>query len=235
MPSDPLLYDATVREGVSKGIPFIALNCDDPRPPEQRMPYLTYFGESAYEVGPALERDLVRYINEHNTFKPKKVLCGLPVAGHFIWETRLRLFGDACKKDFGSTILTKVVGVDPAKLPEVYRALLLANPDIDCITSFGWGLELAMPVLTELGKTPGKDVLLVALDPTPKICDYIKEGKVVNCFDQQQYLQGFLPVIMMYEYLEHQFAIFGTVCTGPFIINEHNVNNVIASAKEGYR
>jgi len=234
-PADPLLYDATVREGVKKGIPFLTFNCDDPRPPEQRMPYMTYFGEAMFESGTQLARDVIRYVTEHGTFKPKHALLGNPAAGHIIWETRLRTFGDVLNKEYGTKTTTFVLGVDPAKIPEMMRASLLENPDIDCIATFGWAIPLCAKVFSEVGKTPGKDLYIATFDPHPEVLDMIGNQTAINAFDQQQYLQGYLPIIMMYQYKEHNFALFGTVCTGPFIINEHNVATVIDQSKKGYR
>jgi len=235
VPSDPMLFDATVREGVKKGIPFIALNCNDSRPADQMMPYLFYVGENAYEVGPALGRDLSRWIKEHNSFTPKNALLCNPVAGHFIWETRLRLFGDYCQKTFGTNVVTQITGVDLTKYPDIIRALFTQYPNTDLLVGSGGSLDAMWPVFAELGRKPGEDLLVVGIDPTPGVMDLIKAGKITCCFDQQQYLQGFIPVIMMYEYLRHAFSIYGTVSTGPFIINETNVDRVIQSGKEGFR
>lgn len=235
VPSDPMLFDATVREGVKKGIPFIALNCNDPRPPEQMMPYLFYVGENAYEVGPALGRDLSRWIKEHNSFTPKNALLCNPVAGHYIWETRLRLFGDYCQKTFGSNVVTQITGVDLTKYPDIIRALFTQYPNTDLLVAAGGALDAMWPVFAELGRKPGKDLLVVGIDPTPGVMEHIKAGEICCCFDQQQYLQGFIPLIMMYMYLRHGFSLYGTVSTGPFIINETNVDRVIQSGKEGFR
>jgi simple sugar transport system substrate-binding protein len=235
VPSDPMLFDATVREGVNKGIPFIALNCNDPRPPEQMMPYLFYVGENAYEVGPALGRDLSRWIKEHNSFTPKNALLCNPVAGHYIWETRLRLFGEYVKNNFGTNVVTQITGIELPKYPEIIRALLTQYPNTDLIVAAGGALDAMWSVFAELGKKPGKDILVVGIDPTAGVMQHIKSGEIVCCFDQQQYLQGFIPVLMMYMYLRHGFSFYGTVSTGPFIINETNVDSVIKSAEEGFR
>ncbi|MEM3826464.1 MAG: substrate-binding domain-containing protein [Nitrososphaeria archaeon] len=235
VPSDPMLFDAIVRDGVKKGIPFIALNCNDPRPPEQMMPYLFYVGENAYEVGPALGRDLARWISEHGSFQPKNALLCNPVAGHYIWETRLRLFGEFCKKTWNTNVVTQITGIELPKYPEIIRALLTQYPNTDLIVASGGAIDAMWSVFAELGKKPGKDILVVGIDPTAGVMQRIKSGEIVCCFDQQQYLQGFIPVLMMYMYLRHGFSFYGTVSTGPFIINETNVDRVIKSAEEGFR
>jgi simple sugar transport system substrate-binding protein len=236
VPSDPTLLDATVRQGVAQGIPFIALNANDQRAADKMMPYLFYVGENAQLVGPAMGMDLNRYINAHSgAFKPKNALLCNPVSGHIIWETRLRLYGQYMETTFGTKVVTQVSGTDVTKVPDVVRSLLTQYPDTDLISASGGSIDVIWPVLEEAGKTPGKDIYVTGFDPTADFMAKIQAGKAVNCFDQQQYLQGFEPLMQMYMYLAHRFAIYGTVATGPFIVNETNVAGVLGSAEEGYR
>jgi simple sugar transport system substrate-binding protein len=236
IPSDPTLLDATVRQGVAAGIPFIALNAYDQRPIDQMMPYLFYVGENAQLVGPAMGVDLNRYIKAHSgAFTPKNALLCNPVSGHIIWETRLRLYGQYMTSTFGTNVTTQVTGVDTTKVPDIVRALLTQYPNTDLISASGGSLDVIWPVLQEAGKTPGKDIYVTGFDPTALCMTNMSNGTMVDCFDQQQYLQGFIPMEMMYEYLANAFAIYGTVATGPFIINETNVAGVINSTKGGFR
>jgi simple sugar transport system substrate-binding protein len=236
VPSDPTLLDPTVRDGVSKGIGFIALNANDQRPVDQMMPYLFYVGENAQLVGPAMGLDLNRYITAHpGAFKPANALLCNPVSGHIIWETRLRLYGQYMSTTWGTTVVTQVTGVDATKFPDIIRSLLTQYPKTDLISASGGMLDVVWPVLTEAGKTPGKDIYVTGFDPTATCMTHMADGTMVNCFDQQQYLQGFIPLSQMFMYLAHSFSIYGTVATGPYIINETNVSKVVASTKGGYR
>ncbi len=192
VPSDPTLLDATVRAGVAEGIPFICLNANDPRAASQMMPYLFYVGENAYEVGPAMGLDMSRWLKAHlPSFTPKNLLEANPTAGHFIWETRLKTYGDYFKAAWpGCVVNEQVVGTDTTKMPDVMTSLLTQYPDTNVIIGSGGELEPCYPVFTTMGKTPGKDLLIVALDSTPKIVQYIENLTCVDAFDQQPYSTG---------------------------------------------
>jgi simple sugar transport system substrate-binding protein len=53
--------------------------------------------------------------------------------------------------------------------------------------------------------------------------------------DQQQYLQGYLPVILLLNYIRYGVMPGANVLTGPGFVTKDNAAKVIAWAKAGYR
>ncbi|MGD0330613.1 MAG: substrate-binding domain-containing protein [Nitrososphaeria archaeon] len=238
VPSDPTLLDATVRAGVAAGIPFIDLNANDPRPLNQQMPYLYYVGENSTESGVALAMDLPRWIKANSSFTPSNFLLCNPVAGHVIWEARLQEYATFMTSQYpGCTVNTVVTGTDTTKVPGIMTSFLTQYPKTDMIVMSGGSVDVLWPVLTAAGKTPGPkgNMLVAAFDPTTTCMTHMSDLSMANCFDQQQYLQGWIPMWGIFMDIRHSFALYGTVATGPFIINELNVATVMKSSTEGFR
>jgi simple sugar transport system substrate-binding protein len=97
-----------------------------------------------------------------------------------------------------------------------------------------------------LGLDP--DVTIPCLDVIPKgtkagtfdVGGSIKEiqkGRMLFAIDQQQYLQGYLPVVFAYLYRSNLNTVGNgkPVLTGPGIINKANAAKVAALAKQGTR
>ncbi len=97
-----------------------------------------------------------------------------------------------------------------------------------------------------LGLDP--DVTIPCLDVVPKgvkvgtfdVGGSIKEilaGRMLFAIDQQQYLQGYLPVVFAYLYINNLNTVGNgaPVLTGPGIINKANAARVAALAKAGTR
>ena len=65
----------------------------------------------------------------------------------------------------------------------------------------------------------------------------IQAGRLLFAVDQQQYLQGYLPVVFAMLYVTNLNTIGNgqPVLTGPGIINKANATQVAQLAKEGTR
>jgi len=233
---DPKSFDPILKPAIAKGLPVMAANVEDPRPVGERIPYLAYYGEDTWKSGVELADAVIRYIKETNGFKPKFVLLCNPMAGHYVWEARLQMVGETLEKAYGTKSEKIVVGEDPTKAMEIIRAYVVKNPNVDMIVAPVHFTHACTTLLPQLGKTPGKDIYLACFDLMAETLQDIKDGKVIATHDQQQYLQGFLPLIDLYLYLEkYKVHPYGIVGTGPIIVDRHNVDSVLAGTKAGYR
>ena len=69
-----------------------------------------------------------------------------------------------------------------------------------------------------------------------EIIDGIMEGHIIFALDQQQYLQGYLPVVLMNLYITNKNTpAYKKLETGPSIINIENAQDVLALSKKGSR
>ena len=233
---DPETFDPSLRPAIERGVAVMAANVEDPRPFDKRIPYLTYYGEDTWRSGVEVAQGLMKYINETNGFKPKHALLCNPMAGHYVWEARLKTFGEALKEKFGTELEKIVVGEDPTKAMELIRAYLVRHPETDVICAPVHFTHECVSLVEEFGRKAGKDFYLACFDLMPETLQDIKDGKIAATHDQEQYLQGFLPLIDLYLYFE-KYGVhpYGRVSTGPIIVDRHNVDTVMKGAKAGYR
>ncbi|HVO38053.1 MAG TPA: substrate-binding domain-containing protein [Spirochaetia bacterium] len=233
---DPKSFDPILKPLAAKGVPIMAVNVEDPRPVGERIPYLAYYGEDTWKSGVELADAFIRYVERSGGKKPQFILLGNPQAGHYVWEARLQKFAETLAAKWGTKSEKIVIGEDPTKALEIVKASLVKNPKVDVIVTTNWQTHANVGLLKSMGKTPGKDVYLAAFDLMPELMQDIKDGTVVATHDQQQYLQGFLPLMDLYlnltAYSVHPFNIVGT---GPIIVDKSNVDSVFAGTKAGYR
>ncbi|TET59525.1 sugar ABC transporter substrate-binding protein [Candidatus Aerophobetes bacterium] len=219
--------DEPLRRAIKLGIPVIATNVKDPRPPEEAIPYLCYVGTDQYLMGVYAARRLLK------EFTPTRAVVGIQEVGHIGLETRARGFTDVLKKK-GIPVEKIDITPDIAKGVEIYRSYLVRHPDTDAI--FGVTMasaEVSVKLVEEEGLV-GK-VRLVNTDLSPTIIKAIKEDIMVSASEQQQYLQGYLPILYLYLYNTIGLCPTGDILTGPSIVDKTNVEMVEKTVGEGYR
>ena len=138
------------------------------------------------------------------------------------------------KKTFKGTTKTLVIPQATSDLPGTKQkisayfktnsktdAFLALNPDIATAA-----LD-AVPSKTKVG----------TFDLSPGVISAVQSGKVLFAIDQQQYLQGYLPVVFAYLFVNNLNTVGNgsPVLTGPGIVNKANAARVAALAKKGTR
>jgi simple sugar transport system substrate-binding protein len=100
-------------------------------------------------------------------------------------------------------------------------AFLALNPDV------ATAALSAVPAGTKIG----------TFDLSPGVISAVQAGKVLFAIDQQQYLQGYLPVIFAYLFVNNLNTVGNgkPVLTGPGIVNKANAARIAALAKKGTR
>src|SRR5665811_447582 len=81
-----------------------------------------------------------------------------------------------------------------------------------------------------------EEVVLATFDLSPEVLEGIQEGTVLFAIDQQQYLQGYLPIVLLSLYQRNGNTIANDVLrTGPGFVDASNVDQVIDLTEEGTR
>jgi simple sugar transport system substrate-binding protein len=83
----------------------------------------------------------------------------------------------------------------------------------------------------------GADVVLATFDLSGDVVSAIQDGEISFAVDQQQYLQGYLPVVFLTLYNTNSNTVGGglPVLTGPGFVDESNAADVADLASAGTR
>ena len=106
-------------------------------------------------------------------------------------------------------------------------AYLTSNPDTGSIMAVGpTGCDPTIEAIQETGA----DVVLGCFDLSPAIVDGIADGTVAYAIDQQQFLQGYIPVMVLH--LNHRNGTLpgNSINSGPGFVTTANVAQVQALA-----
>ncbi|WP_323012791.1 sugar ABC transporter substrate-binding protein [Devosia sp.] len=120
------------------------------------------------------------------------------------------------------------VSNDVAQIEARTAAALQSNTDIDSLLAVGPHVcEAAAAAIDSVGA----DIHLSCFDLTPGVINLIKDGKVAYAIDQQQRLQGYLPVIFLHLYTTGGGLLPGSdVPSGPGFVDQSNAAAVEALA-----
>ena len=120
------------------------------------------------------------------------------------------------------------VSNDVAQIETRTAAALQADPSIDAVLAVGPHVCEAAARAVE---SVGADVHMSCFDLTPGVIDLINSGMVSFTIDQQQRLQGYMPVIVLHLYNANAGILPGAnVPSGPGFVDSSNANAVAKQA-----
>jgi simple sugar transport system substrate-binding protein len=127
-----------------------------------------------------------------------------------------------------STVLQVDLNDQPGAQQKI-SAAIQADPTINGVMALG--PTGAAPALKALQAANNTTIKLATFDLSKDVLDAIKAGTMLFAVDQQQYLQGYLPVVFLtYDNLYGLVPGGGQpVLTGPGIVDKTNVDKVIAN------
>jgi simple sugar transport system substrate-binding protein len=111
---------------------------------------------------------------------------------------------------------------------------LQSDPSIDAVLT----LNSAVAALAVAGAADaGAEPLVATFDLNADVISGIQDGDIAFAVDQQQYEQGYLPIVMLQLYAENLNTVGGgqPVLTGPGIVDAENVDEIADLASAGTR
>ena len=225
VPDIPALKKSIISAS-KNNIPIIVINAGSKIIEE--VDILTYIGQSEYKAGMKAGQEMVK----HNV---KSVLCINHEIGNISLDQREQGFRKILQEN---NVLVKTIPIDasdPTETQEMVRSFLSSNKNIDGILALGpLGALPTVKLLKEIDMQ--KKIKLATFDFTHQIIDDIMNGHVLFALDAQQYLQGYLPVILMNLYITNRNTpAYKKLETGPSIINIKNAQDVLLLSKRGKR
>jgi simple sugar transport system substrate-binding protein len=166
----------------------------------------------------------------------KNVICVNQEVGNQGLDARCNGAKDAIEKAGGKLEVVQVDLNDAAGSQQTISSKLQSDPSIDTVLALGpTGAAPALAALDDLGKTG--DIKLATFDLSPEVIDAIAAGTILFAVDQQQYLQGYLPIIFLVLYKTNLNTVGGglPVLTGPGFVTKDNAAQIKDLAAAGTR
>ena len=151
-----------------------------------------------------------------------KALCMIQEAYNTALVDRCEGYGAAVPMQMTDTTS------DPATIQTRATAALQSNKGIDAVLSVGPHVcEAVDKALADLGMT----VHHSCFDLSPAVMDLIGSGRVSFTIDQQQRLQGYVPIIVLHLYNNSAGLLPGAnIPSGPGFVDKSNASSVAALA-----
>lgn len=218
------LKDA-VTKAVDAGIPVITINSGVDVYKE--LGALTHIGQTEFVAGQgAGEKFTAEGAN--------KVLCVIHEEGNIGLEQRCDGLTDTFSGDVERFNVATTGVRDVAGTVSAIQNKLIADADIDAILTLNPVIAMAA---RDAYKAAGTDAKLATFDLSPDVLAAIEDGEMLFAVDQQQYLQGYLPVVLLYLYNTNLNTVGGglPVLTGPGFVDTSNAAAVKDLAAKGTR
>jgi simple sugar transport system substrate-binding protein len=213
----------SLKKASDAGIPIITLNSGADQ--SKALGAITHVGQDEAIAGEAAG---ARFKDEG----AKKVLCIIHEQNNIGLQQRC----DGVKKGFGGAVTDlQVKGTaDVATTQTEIKSKLQADKSYDRVIALN-------PDIAEAAKTAIKgassSAKLATFDLNPSVIKDIEAGNIEFAIDQQQYLQGYLPIVFLKLYKTNANTVGGgqPVLTGPGFVDKSNVDTVEKLAGEGTR
>jgi simple sugar transport system substrate-binding protein len=219
---DPDALGSSVKKAVSQGIPVVTLNSGGDV--SAKLGALAHVGQTEREAG----------VEAGKRMKAAGVTNALCI-NQEVGNTALDQRCDGFKEGLAGT--TRVVSVDltdPTSATSRVQNTLSKQSGVDGILTLGpTGADPTIAALKKSGKF-GK-IKLATFDLSPSVLAGVRDGDLLFAIDQQQFLQGYLPVQMLALYAQLGLRPVGTVRTGPAFVTKGQAARVIKLSKEGLR
>ncbi|MDC3131413.1 sugar ABC transporter substrate-binding protein [Pelagibacteraceae bacterium] len=210
---DPDALGPAIKAAVAAGVPVITMNSGLEN--SAALGALMHVGQPEYLAGQSAG---ARAASEGAS----NALCMIQEQYNTALSDRCNGYGEAVPVKFIDTTS------DPATIETRATAALQANSDIDAILSVGPHVCVAVDkAVAALGMT----VHHSCFDLSPEVMDLINADRVSFTIDQQQRLQGYMPIIVLHLYNNGAGLLPGAnIPSGPGFVDKSNASSVAALA-----
>jgi simple sugar transport system substrate-binding protein len=212
-----------LKKAVDAGIPVITLNSGQADSAD--LGAITHVGQDETIAGEAAGSRLAEG-------GAKKLLCVIHEQGNIGLNQRC----DGAKQGFGGEVENlQVKGIEDVSttLTEI-QSKLESDDSIDAVLTLNPDIAVAG---RDAVKGSGSEAKLATFDLSGDVVKAIEAGEIEFAVDQQQYLQGYLPVVFLKLFKDNANTVGGgqPVLTGPGFVDKANASTVKQLAEEGTR
>lgn len=215
-----------IKAAVAAGIPVFSMNSGSDVAAE--LGIIAHVGQTEYEAGYGGGKRMA-------TAGITKAICVNQEIGNAALDLRCQGFADALAEDGIESSVLAVDLADPTESQQRVLAALSADPDVDGVLTLG--PTGATPTLKGLQDEGMLDkIKLATFDLSPEVLEALVNGEMLFAIDQQQYMQGYLPIVFLTLFKDNlNTPGSGVILTGPGFVTADNAAQVIELAKQGTR
>jgi simple sugar transport system substrate-binding protein len=220
---DPDAISGAVKTAVDAGIPVITLNSGVDS--YQDLGAITHVGQSEEIAGEGAGQ-------KFKELGVKKLLCVIHEQGNLGLNQRC----DGAKSAFGGDVenlQVKGTADISTTLTEI-QSKLQSDKSIDAVLALNPDIAIAA---RDAVQGAGSEATLATFDLSGDVVQAIQDGEIEFAVDQQQYLQGYLPVVFLALNKRNLNTVGGgqPVLTGPGFVTKENAETVAKLAEDGTR
>lgn len=219
---DASALGSSIQKAVAAGIPVISMNSGSDV--SKKLGALLHVGQDELDAGKAAGAKL-------KEMGGKVGLCVNHEVGNVSLDLRCKGFTEG----FGGKVTVLPVSNDPADIRAKVKAALASDSSIDTVMALGASLagEPTVAAVKEAGKTG--TVRVASFDLSANFLKAVSAGEAAFAIDQQQYLQGYLPVAFLALNAKYGLIPGGNVPSGPNLITKEKAGQVVELSAKGIR
>ncbi|MGW3967277.1 sugar ABC transporter substrate-binding protein [Amycolatopsis sp. NPDC005003] len=219
--ANPQALQTSIQNAVKAGIPVITINSGEDF--SAQFGAIAHVGQSEGLAGQGAGQRL-------KAAGKTKLLCVIHEAGNIGQNQRC----DGAKQTFGNVTTLQVDISNPTDAQARIRGALQSDPSIDAVLALN--SQVAARAVAAAKEASSK-AQVATFDLNADVVAAIKDGSILFAVDQQQYEQGYLPIVFLKLYKENGNTIGGgkPVQTGPGFVDKTNIDTIAPYAQRGTR
>ncbi|MHA3978819.1 sugar ABC transporter substrate-binding protein [Halovulum sp. GXIMD14794] len=210
----------SIERAVQAGIPVISMNSGSDVAAE--LGAELHVGQSEFDAGKAAGEQLAEMGGTN-------ALCVNQEVGNVALDLRCSGF----EEGFGGTVTVLPTSNDPSEIESKVAAALASDESIDTIMALG--ASTAGEPSVAAANNSGRDILVASFDLSASFLESIVAGDAAFAIDQQQFLQGYLPVVFLAMNAKYGLVPGGDVPSGPNLVTQEKAAQVIDLSAQGIR
>jgi len=220
--ANPDALQDSVAAAVDAGIPVVTINSGGQE--SAQFGAIGHVGQDETVAGQGAGQRLARD-------GAKNVLCVVHEAGNIGLEQRCA----GASQGLGTDVRMLQVDINDLQAAQTtITSQLQSDPSIDAVLALNSGVA---SVAAAAASDAGSDAEIATFDLNGDVISAIQDGTIAFAVDQQQYEQGYLPIVMLKLYAQNLNTVGGgqPVLTGPAIVDSSNVGAIADLASSGTR
>lgn len=220
---DKTALSAAITRAIKAGIPVVSMNSGSDV--AAKLGILAHVGQDEYPAGVGAGKRM-------KSLGVTKAVCINQEVGNASLDARCKGFFDGLGTK-GDILPVKIA--DPTGIRNAITAYLQKNPGVNGVLTLG--PAAAEPVLSALEANGGLNkVKFGTFDLSPNVLNALSAGKMAFAIDQQQWLQGYLPVVLLANYKRYGLMTASPIIyTGPGFVTQASAKQVVDLSKKGIR